>query len=150
MTRVTKRCAPASCRKLSDAFPASSAVPLQSQAEPSSCICSEHQVLAVCLPSFHSSLLQFLCMTKRLQCEKCLATAQNFNMVPEIFLPLLVLEDGVNIPLISDIFTFGKSATRQITSVLVNENIYHQDLFKDVHNIHSHDLAPCATSIRFT
>lgn len=100
------------------------------------CICSEHQVLAVCLPSFPSSLLQFLVTNKRLLYEKCIATAQNFNVLPEIFLPLQASEDGINIPLISGIFTFGKSTTRQITSESVNENIYHQDLLKGVHNIH--------------
>lgn len=153
VTRVTKRCTAASYRKLSDAFPASWAVSLQSQAPAYTLYCSEHQVLAVCLPSFHSSLLQFLFTTKRLLYEKCLATAQNFNTVPEIFLPLQVSEDGIIIPLISDIFPFGKSTARQITSVLVNENICHQDLLKGVHKIHllqSFDLAPCATSIRFT
>lgn len=85
------------------------------------CICSEHQVLAICLLFFHSSLLQFLFTAKRLLYEKCLATAQNFKTVPEILLPLQVSEDGINISLISDIFTFGKGTTRQITSVFIGK-----------------------------
>lgn len=85
------------------------------------CICLEHQVLPICLPSFHSSLLQFLFTAKRLLYEKCLATARNSNTVPEILLPLQVSEDGINISLISDIYTFGKGTTRQITGVFISK-----------------------------
>lgn len=78
-------------------------------------VSSEHLVLAICLPSFHSSLLQFLLTAKWLLYKKYLATTQNFNMVCEIFLLLWLSEDNINISLT------GKDTSITIRSVFIGK-----------------------------